>query len=123
MRGAGVAGGKLFVNYLKDVTSRIYVHELDGKLLREVKLPGLGSAGGFNGKMEDKFVFYTFNSFNYPPTIYRYDIASGKSTVFREPEIDFNPSDFVTEQVFYPSKDGTKIPMFIVYKKGLKPAG
>lgn len=123
MRSAGVAGGKLFVSYLKDVTSRIYVHELDGKLVREVELPGPGSAGGFNGRMEDKFVFYTFNSFNYPPTIYRYDIASGKSTVFRKPEINFNPDEYVTEQVFYPSKDGTKIPMFIVYKKGLKRNG
>lgn len=112
------AGGKLFLTYLKDVTSRIYVYDLHGKLEREVKLPGLGSAGGFGGKKEDKFVFYTFTSITFPPTIYKYDIATGQSTVFRKPEVKFNPEDYVTEQVFYPSKDGTKVPMFIVYKKG-----
>ncbi len=112
------AGGKMFITYLKDVTSRIYVYDLKGKFEQEVKLPGLGSAGGFGGEKEDKFVFYTFTSITFPPTIYRYDIASGKSTVFRKPEVKFNPEDFVTEQVFYPSKDGTKIPMFITYKKG-----
>jgi prolyl oligopeptidase len=96
----------------------VYVYDLKGKFEQEVKLPGLGSAGGFGGEKDDKFVFYTFTSITFPPTIYRYDIASGKSTVFRKPEVKFNPEDFVTEQVFYPSKDGTKIPMFITYKKG-----
>ncbi|HYC40306.1 MAG TPA: prolyl oligopeptidase family serine peptidase [Chitinophagaceae bacterium] len=117
------AGGKLFVTYLKDVTSRVYVHELNGKFVREVTLPSLGSAGGFGGERDDKFVFYTFTSFTFPPTIYRYDIASGKSTVFRKLDIKFNPEDYVTEQVFYPSKDGTKVPMFIVYKKGVQRNG
>ena len=111
------SGGKLFVTYLKDVTSRVYVHDLNGKLEREVALPALGSAGGFGGDKDDKFVFYTFTSVTFPPTIYRYDIASGKSTVFRKPEVKFNPEDYVMEQVFYPGKDSTKIPMFIVYKK------
>ena len=121
MQGAGSAGGKLFINYLKDVTTRIYVYNLDGKMEQEVKLPGLGTAGGFGGWNDDKFVFYTFSSFTSPPTIYRYDIASGKSTVFRQPEIAaFNPADYETKQVFYPSKDGVKVPMFLVYKKGLK---
>ncbi|HEY0679547.1 MAG TPA: prolyl oligopeptidase family serine peptidase [Chitinophagaceae bacterium] len=121
MQGAGTAGGKLFVNYLKDVTTRIFVYNYDGKLEQEVKLPGLGSAGGFGGWDDDKFVFYTFNSFTTPPTIYRYDIASGKSSVFRQPEIAaFNPAEYETKQVFYPSKDGTKVPMFLVYKKGIK---
>ena len=120
LRGAGTAGGRLFAIYLKDVTSRIYEHDLDGKLIREVKLPGLGTAGGFGGYRDDKFVFYTFNSFTIPPTIYKYDIATGKSTVFRDPEVTFNPEDYETKQVFYPSKDGTKIPMFIVHRKGLK---
>jgi prolyl oligopeptidase len=112
------AGGKLFVSYLKDVTSRIYVHALDGTYEREVKLPALGSAGGFGGERDDKFVFYTFTSFTFPPTIYKYDIATGTSEIFRKPEVKFNPEEYVTEQVFYPSKDGTKVPMFIVYKKG-----
>ena len=113
------AGGKLFVSYLKDVTSRIYVHDMKGQLQKEVKLPSLGSAGGFGGEKTDKEVFYTFTSITMPPTIYRYDIQSGQSTVFRKPELQFNPEDYVTEQVFYPSKDGTKIPMFITYKKGI----
>jgi prolyl oligopeptidase len=121
MQSAGSAGGKLFINYLKDVTSRIYVYTMDGKMEQEVKLPGLGNAGGFGGRQEDKFVFYTFSSFTNAPTIYRYDIATGKSSVFRQPEIAaFNPAEYETKQVFYPSKDGVKVPMFIVYKKGLK---
>ncbi len=117
------AGGKLFLTYLKDVTSRIYVHSFDGKLEREVKLPALGSAGGFGGEKDDKFVFYTFTSITFPPTIYKYDIATGQSTVFRKPEVRFNPEDYTMEQVFYPSKDGTKVPMFIVYKKGTQRNG
>ncbi len=117
---AGTSGGKLFALYSKDVTTRAYVYDMNGKLENEVKLPGLGSAGGFGGEKNDPFVFYTYTSFNYPPTIFRYDIATKKSTVFREPEVSFKPSDYETRQVFYPSKDGTKIPAFIVYKKGLK---
>ncbi len=121
LQNAGTAGGKLFVTYLKDVTTRAYVYSLEGRLENEVKLPGLGSAGGFGGERDDKFVFYTFSSFNFPPTIYRYDIASRASSLFRAPKIpDFNPADYETRQVFYPSKDGTKVPMFIVHKKGLK---
>ncbi len=117
------AGGKIFITYLKDVTSRVYVYDFNGKLEREVELPALGTASGFGGERNDKFVFYTFTSITFPPTIYRYDIATGKSTVFRKPEVKFNPEDFVTEQVFYPSKDGTKIPMFITYKKGTEKNG
>jgi len=121
MQGVGTAGGRVFVNYLKDVSSRIQVYDENGKLEREVKLPGLGTAGGFGGWRDDKFIFYTYNSFNYPPTIFRYEISSGKTTVFRQPNIAaFNPSDYETKQVFYPSKDGTKVPMFIVHKKGIK---
>ncbi len=117
---AGTAGGKIFALYSKDVTTRAYVYDMSGKLQNEVELPGLGSAGGFGGEKDDKFVFYTYTSFNYPPTIFRYDIATKKSSVFREPEVSFKPTDYETKQVFYPSKDGTKIPAFIVYKKGLK---
>jgi prolyl oligopeptidase len=117
--GISSAGGKLFVTYLKDVTSRVYVYDMHGKMEREVKLPALGSAGGFGGWRDDKSIFYTFTSFTFPPTIYQYDIATGESKMFRKPEVKFNPEDYVTEQVFYPSKDGTKVPMFIVYKKGM----
>ena len=114
-------GGKLIVTYLKDVATRAYVHTLDGKLEREIKLPGLGTVGGFGGRNDDKFTFYTFTSLNAPGTIYKYDIATDKSTVFRQPEIPgFKSSDYETSQVFYPSKDGTRIPMFLVHKKGLK---
>lgn len=120
---ASSAGGKLFITYLKDVTSRVYVHDLKGKQEGEVKLPALGSAGGFGGEKNDKEVFYTFTSITFPPTIYRYDIATGTSTVFRKPEVKFNPEDYITEQVFYPSKDGTKVPMFITYKKGTQKNG
>lgn len=117
------AGNKLFVTYMKDVTSRVYVYDLQGNPEREVKLPGLGTASGFGGEREDKFVFYTFTSVTFPPTIYKYDIASGETTLFRQPDVKFNPEDFVTEQVFYPSKDGTKVPMFVVYKKGMERHG
>lgn len=120
LQGVGSAGGKLFASYSKDVTTRIYVYDLLGRLENEVKMPGLGTASGFGGDKEDSFVFYTYTSFNYPPTIFRYDIATQKSTVFREPEVSFKPADYETRQVFYPSKDGTKVPAFITYRKGLK---
>ncbi len=119
--GASTAGGKLFITYLRDVTTRAYVYSLDGKLENEIQLPGLGSAGGFGGRRDDTFVFYNFTTFNYPSTIFKYDIATKKSSVFRTPEIpDFKPTDFETKQVFYTSKDGTRVPMFITHKKGLK---
>ena len=117
------AGRKLFVTYLKDVTSRVYVYDYNGKPEREVQLPALGTSGGFEGERNDQFVFYTFTSITFPPAIYRYDIATGKSSIFRKPEVKFNPEEYVTEQVFYPSKDGTKVPMFIVYKKGIQKNG
>jgi len=117
----GTAGGKLFVTYLKDVTTRAYVYSLNGKLENEIALPGLGSAGGFGGRNDDKFVFYSFTSFNYPPTIFKYDIATKKSSEFRRVTIPgFNPTDFETKQVFFNSKDGTRVPMFVTSKKGIK---
>lgn len=115
-----MAGGKLFLRMMKDVSSQIDVYNLEGKKERTVSLPGPGNASGFNGKKNDKFLFYQFTSFNYPPTIFKYDVATGKSEVFIQPEISFDPTEFETRQVFYPSKDGTKIPMFIVHKKGIK---
>jgi prolyl oligopeptidase len=116
-----VVGGKLFATYLKDVTTRAYVYSLGGKLENEIVMPGLGSAGGFGGRNDDKFTFYSFTSFNYPPTIYKYDIATRKSSVFRTVDIPgFVPADFETKEVFYNSKDGTRVPMFLTYKKGIK---
>ena len=123
LEAATFAGGKMFLNYLKDASTRIEQYDLQGNQEKIIELPAIGSAGGFGGKQEDKTVFYTFTSFTYPTTIYSYDIASGESTVFRQPSIDVNPDDYVTEQVFYESKDGTKVPMFIVHKKGLEKNG
>lgn len=118
---SGTAGGKLFLTYLKDVTTQAYVYSLTGKLENEVPLPGLGTAGGFGGQSDDKFVFYSYTSFNSPPTIYKYDIAPRKSSVFRTVEIPgFKAADYEVKQVFYNSKDGTRVPMFLTYKKGLK---
>ena len=123
MRGADIVGGKLFVSYLKDVCTRIFKYDLKGKNKEEIRLPGIGTAYGFRGKKSDELIFYTYTSFNYPPTIYKYEIKTGKSEVFRKAEVTFNPNNFVVEQVFYESKDKTKIPMFLIYKKGLKKNG
>jgi prolyl oligopeptidase len=121
LQGASTAGGKLFATYLKDVTTKAHVYSLDGKLENEVALPGPGVAGGFGGNRDDTFVFYSFNSLNTPPTIFRYDIPTKKTSVFRKPKVPgYDPSLFETKQVFYTSKDGTKVPMFLVHKKGLK---
>ncbi|HJP90637.1 MAG TPA: prolyl oligopeptidase family serine peptidase [Pyrinomonadaceae bacterium] len=121
LQGTGTAGGKLFATWRKDVATRAYVFSLDGKLENEIPLPGIGTAAGFGGLRDDKYVFYGFTSFNFPPTIYKYDIATKKSSVFRTVEIPgFKPENYETKQVFYNSKDGTRVPMFLVYKKGLK---
>ncbi|MCU7695057.1 prolyl oligopeptidase family protein [Haoranjiania flava] len=119
----GTGGGKLFASYLKDANSYIEQYNYSGVRDRVVELPGLGTAGGFGAEKNNKFFFYTFTSFTYPATIFKYDIATGKSTVYRKSEAKVNPDNYVTEQVFYPSKDGTKVPMFITYKKGLKKDG
>jgi prolyl oligopeptidase len=120
LQGVSTAGGKLFLSYMKDVTTRVYVYNRKGEKLSEVQLPGLGSAGGFGGEKDDQFVFYTYTSFIYPPTIFKYEIETGNTVLFKKAELTFKPEDFETKQVFYPSKDGTKIPAFITYKKGLK---
>ncbi len=117
---AGTAGGKIFASYIVDVKTQIRQFDMNGKLEREVALPGIGTAGGFGGKRDEKEIYYSFTSFTYPPTIFKYNIASGESEVYEKPDIDFNPDDYETKQVFYTSKDGTKIPMFIVHKKGIE---
>lgn len=111
---------KFILNYLKDAYTQVRVHDAAGKLLSEVQLPGIGSAEGFGGKATSTETFYSFTGFTTPTTIYRYDTVTGKSTIFRQPKVDFNPAAFETKQVFYQSKDGTRVPMFITYKKGLK---
>ena len=123
LQNANAGGGKLFVDYLKDVTTRTYVYDFKGKKLGEVKYPSLGNGGNIGGHADDKTLFYVFTSFTVPPTIYKYDVASGKSSMFRKPEVAFNPDAYETKQVFYTSKDGAKIPMFIINKKGIKKDG
>ncbi len=118
--GVGTAGGKLFLSYLEDASSRIYQTNYKGILEREIKLPGIGSAGGFGGYKDDKEIFYTYSSFNYPPAIFRYDIATGKTELFRRNEVKINADNYQTVQSFFTSKDGAKVPLFITYKKGLK---
>ena len=119
LKGCSVAAGKVFVSYMKNVNSLVKVYSKSGVFENNISLPGIGTAGGFGGNMDDSFVFYTFTSFTFPPTIYKYEVATKKSTVFRKPEVKFDGGEFKTEQLFYTSKDGTKVPMFITYKKGL----
>jgi len=121
LRSSSMAGGKLFATYLNDVTTRASVHSLAGALEHEVELPALGTAGGFGGLRDDTFVFYTFTSFNYPPAIFRYDIATKQSSVFQQPVIPgFDADDYEVKRVFCTSKDGTPVPMFLTYRKGLQ---
>ena len=120
LESVGTAGGKLFLTYLQDASSRVYQTNYKGYLERKIKLPGIGSAAGFGGNKDDKEIFYSFSSFNYPPTIFRYDIATGKTNLFRKSEVKINTDNYETVQSFFTSKDGTKVPMFITYKKGLK---
>lgn len=116
-------GGYIFASYLEDAKTVVKQYDLKGQKVRDVKLPGIGSAYGFGGRMSETKLYYTFTSFTYPNTIFNYDISSGESELYEQPEIDFNPDDYITEQVFYSSKDGTEVPMFIVYKKGLEKNG
>ncbi|MDB4396642.1 prolyl oligopeptidase family serine peptidase [bacterium] len=120
MESAGIVGNNFIVQYLQDAKSLVKLYKLDGKYAREVKLPGIGTASGFGGRRDQKETFYSFSSFNRPPSVYRYDLKTGVSTLIREAKVDFNPNDFVVKQVFYKSKDGTQVPMFIAHKKGLE---
>jgi len=121
LEGIDVVGGKFLALYLKDAHSQARVFKTDGTPAGEIDLPGLGTASGLGGKASDTETFYAFTSYTRPTTIYRYEVASGKSDVFKSPKVDFNPDDYETTQVFYPSKDGTKIPMFLSHKKGMTP--
>ena len=115
-----VAGGKVIATYMKDVASKAYVHNLEGAFENEIELPGLGSASGFGGNMDDTSLFYNYTSFTYPTSIFRYDVAARKSSLFRAPEIPgLDTNQYETRQVFYTSKDGARVPMFLVHKKGL----
>jgi len=120
LRGVGLLNNQFVLSYLHDAHTTVKVFTLKGEPVREVSLPGLGTASGFGGKRADTESFYSFTSFTAPGTIYRYDATTGESQVFRSPEVDFDPAAYETQQVFYTSKDGTRVPMFLVYKKGIK---
>jgi prolyl oligopeptidase len=120
LEDVSVVDNLFLLGYLKDAKTEVRVHDLQGKFLRNVDLPGIGTAAGFGGKRKDKETFYSFTSFISPTTIYRYDPETGKSSIFKQPKVDFDATKYETKQVFYSSKDGTRIPMFLTYKKGLK---
>ena len=120
LRGANVVGNRFVATYLKDAHSQVRVFDINGKPIRDVTLPGLGSAYGFGGKRDETETFYVFSSYTDPGTIFRYDMTTGKSGVFRRPKVDFNPAEYETRQIFYKSKDGTRVPMFITGGKGYK---
>ncbi len=113
-------GGYFFAEYMVDAVSKVFQYDMDGKLIREIELPGVGSAGGFRGKMEEKEMYFSFTNYNTPGAMYKFDADSGNYDLYWKPEIDFNPENYESNQVFYTSKDGTKIPMIITHKKGLE---
>ncbi len=124
LEGASTGGGKLFATYLENASNKVYVMNYDGSDQKAIELPdATGTAGGFGGKRDYTTVFYSFTSFTYPTSIYEYDIASGESILLSAPKLNFDPSEYESKQVFYPSKDGTMVSMFIVHKKGLQPNG
>jgi prolyl oligopeptidase len=120
LEGVGLLNHQFVADYLKDAYTTIRIFSLTGELVREVALPGIGSAGGFDGKRGDTETFYSFTSFTVPSAIYRYDMVTGRSTLYRQPEVDFDPAAYTTTQMFYESKDGTRVPMFITHKTGLE---
>jgi prolyl oligopeptidase len=120
LMGVNTLNHQFVAFYLKDAYTQVKVFDLNGAYVREVELPGIGSAGGFGGKRHETETFYSFTSFTTPTTIYRYDMASGESSAFRQPTVDFSPDEYETKQVFYTSQDGTRVPMFVTHKKGLE---
>ena len=118
--GVQFINDQFVLNYLKDAYTKIKIYDKNGKHVRDIELPGIGSAGGFGGRQKETETFYTFSSYNAPPTIYRYDMKTGKSTLFRQAKVKFDPTDFEVKQAFFNSKDGARVPMFIVHKKGIE---
>jgi len=120
LESVGIYGNQLFAEYLEDASSRAYFYDLEGNFLSELKLPAIGTLFGFNGKKKEKTAFYGFTSFTFPSSVYKFDIETGKSEVYKTSEVDFDPDAYETKQVFYESKDSTKVPMFIINKKGIE---
>jgi prolyl oligopeptidase len=123
MHQVSFVGGRFFVNWMRDAHSAVEIFDGQGRRVKQLRLPGLGTAVGFNGRPASKETFYVFTSFGYPATIYRYDFETGRSSVWRRPKVDFDPAAWETMQVFYASKDGTRVPMFIVHRHGLERDG
>ncbi len=123
LRGVNLINDTFVASYLKDARTQVRLYNIDGTDAGEIELPGIGSAGGFGGKRSDTETFYSFSSYSTPSSIYRYDFESNTSTLYRKPDVDIDPSRFVTKQIFYTSKDGTRVPMFITHKKGLWKTG
>ena len=117
---AATGGGKIFASYMIDAKTSVKQFDMQGRMEREVTLPGIGSAYGFNARNDDQELYYTFTSFTYPTSIFKYNISSGSSELYKKPDVQFDTDNYETKQVFYESKDGTKVPMFIVHKKGLE---
>jgi prolyl oligopeptidase len=113
-------GGNIFANYMVDAISKVKQYDYDGNLVRDVDLPGVGTVGGFGAKKEEKTLYYSFTNYVSPGTIYKYNIESGTSELYNKPDIDFDPEEYQSQQIFFTSKDGTKIPMIITHKKGLE---
>jgi prolyl oligopeptidase len=118
--GASLLGNSFAVTWRVDALNVVRLYDLKGKFLKEVARPGIGTLAGFGGRREDKEVFYSYTSYNEPPTLYRYDLKGGKTSVFRQPKVDLKPADFEVREVFYTSKDGTRVPMFLAHRKGLQ---
>lgn len=120
MDGVGIVGNMFVCSYLKDAKTQVKLHSMDGTFVREVEFPGIGTAAGFDGRRKDTETFYSFSGFAVPTTIYKYNMITGESQLYRKSQVKFNPDEYETSQVFYASKDGTKVPMFITHKKGLQ---
>jgi prolyl oligopeptidase len=116
----GTGAGYIFANYMIDAVSKVFQYDVNGNLIREIKLPGVGSVGGFGGKKEDTELYFSFSNYITPPTIYKFDPKTANYEIYKKPSIDFNGDEYVSKQIFYTSKDGTKIPMIITHKKGIE---
>ena len=123
LEGISLVGGKMVAEYMKKASSVAYIFDMEGNKIDDLNLPGIGTMSGFNGEKDENIAFYGFTSFTFPSTIFKYDIGKNESTIYRAPQIDFDATKYETKQVFYESKDGTKVSMFIVHKKGLEMNG
>ena len=123
LKSIQLLGGKIIATYMKDATSKAYIHNMKGELIEEMEIPGIGTLYGLNGKKDENTAFFGFTSFTFPSTVFKYDVDKNDFEVYKKPDIDFDAEQYSTNQIFYESKDGTKVPMFIIHKKGIKMDG